>query len=141
MARTFPLTELTFTTRQAVHVINVSFTLLKFVGETVSDRDTQHSLKSQLTVTTVFALAILGIVTIIRNDPISVMPPKVAKASTSAFLSHVIITGIMALTFANVKTAYEVYFMAHTLPKVNNLLDNNNYKQSFLCLVKIYFRI
>jgi hypothetical protein len=56
---------------------------------------------SHITVTTVLALATLCGTTINRNDPISFAEPKVAKASTSMSLSHVII----ALTFANVKAA------------------------------------
>jgi hypothetical protein len=111
MAHTFPLTELTFTTRQELCVINESFTLVRFVSKTISHSDTQHSLKSHLTVTTVLALDILGSMTVNRNDPISVAPPKVAKASTNVLLSHVIVAIIMGLTFANVKTANSVYFM------------------------------
>jgi hypothetical protein len=89
---------------------------VKFIGETIININTQHLLKSQATVTTVLALAILGTMTINRNDPMSVMPPKVAKDSTSMLLSHVIVAGIMWLTFANVKTAYSVYFMRFPWP-------------------------
>jgi hypothetical protein len=44
-------------------------------------------------VATVLALATLVTVTINRNEAISVVPPKVAKASTSVSRSHVIVTG------------------------------------------------
>ncbi len=111
MAHTFPLTELTFTKRQAVCVINESFTLVRFVSKTINNSDAQHSLKSHVTVTTVLALATLGSATINRNDPISVMPLKVAKASTNVLLLPVIVASIMGLTFTIVKTAYSVYFM------------------------------
>ncbi len=55
---------------------------------------------THVTVTTVLALATLGGATINRNDPICVTPPRVAKASKEGD-----ITGIIALSFANVNTA------------------------------------
>jgi hypothetical protein len=58
-----------------------------------------------MTVTTVLALATLGGMTTNRNDPIFVMPPKVAKASTSVSLLNVIVTCIIVLTFTNVNMA------------------------------------
>jgi hypothetical protein len=70
---------------------------MKFVSET------RQSLKSHMTVTTVLALAILGCATINRNDPISVAPPKVAKANTSMSLSLVIVADVIPLSFTNVK--------------------------------------
>ncbi len=55
--------------------------------------------------TTVLALATLGISTSNRNDPIFVAPPKVAKESISVSLSRVVVTSVIAPTFANVNTA------------------------------------
>ncbi len=52
-------------------------------------------------VPSVLVLATLGSLTIIRNDPISVALPMVAKASTSVLLLRVVV----ALTFADVKMA------------------------------------
>ncbi len=63
-----------------------SFTLAKFVSETVRDVDTLYSFKSHVTVTNVLALVTLGGATTSRNDPISDVLPKVAKASTSMLL-------------------------------------------------------
>jgi len=79
--------------------------LAKFVNKSISDSDTRQSCKSHVTVTTELALAPLGGTTSNRNDRISVVLPKVAKASTSVLLLCVIITSIIALTFANVNTA------------------------------------
>jgi hypothetical protein len=55
--------------------------------------------------TLVLALATLGGMTTNRKDPISVVPPKVARASTSMSLLHVIVTCIIVLTFTNVNMA------------------------------------
>jgi hypothetical protein len=41
-----------------------------------------------------------------RNDPICVVSPKVAKASTTRVAVAGIIAGVIALTFANGNTAY-----------------------------------
>ncbi len=60
-----------------------------------------------MTVTTVLALATLGGAATNRNDPISVATPKVAKASTSVWLSRVAVANIIALNFANVNTDKE----------------------------------
>jgi hypothetical protein len=73
-----------------------SFTLAKFVNETVNDSDMLQLCKSHLIVTTVLALATLCGTTKNRNDPISVMLPRVAKASTSMSLLCVIAAGIIA---------------------------------------------
>ncbi len=58
-----------------------------------------------MTVTTELALTTLGNMTQIGSFLFFVALPKVAKASTSVSLSHVIVTGIIALTFANVNIA------------------------------------
>jgi hypothetical protein len=79
-------------------VVYSSFTLVKFVSETVNDSNMQLSSKSHVTVTTVLALATLGSATTNRDGPISVALPKVAKASTSVSLSHVIVASIITLT-------------------------------------------
>jgi hypothetical protein len=42
-----------------------------------------------------------------RNDPISVALPKVAKASMSVLLSHVIAANVIVQTFTNVNTALD----------------------------------
>jgi hypothetical protein len=65
-------------------MIHGPFTLAKFVSKTISDSNRRQSRKSHMTVTTVLALATFGSTTTIRNDPISVVPPKVAKESTVA---------------------------------------------------------
>ncbi len=88
-----------------VHNIYGSFTLVKFVSKTINDINMRQSSKSQVTVTTVLALATLGSVTTNKNGPISVELPKVAKASTSLLLWHVTVARIISLTFANVNTA------------------------------------
>ncbi len=54
-----------------------------------------------MTVTTVLALATLGDLTQIGLFLFFVVPPKVAKASTSAS-----VTGVIKLAFANVNIAY-----------------------------------
>ncbi len=79
--------------------------MAKFVNKTVNDSDTLQSCKSHVIVTTVLALATLGGVTTNKNDPTSVTPPKVAKASTRMLLLCNIVTSVIALTFANVNTA------------------------------------
>jgi hypothetical protein len=87
-------------------MIHGSFTFAKFVNKTISDSNRRQSRKSHMTVTTVLALATFGSTTTIRSDPISVAMPKVAKASKSMSLLSVIVTSIIALTFANVNMAW-----------------------------------
>ncbi len=67
----------------------------------------QQSSQSHVTVTTVLALATLGGVATNRNDPIVVTLPKVAKASMSMLLSHVIVANVIVQTFADVNTALD----------------------------------
>jgi hypothetical protein len=50
-----------------------------------------------------------------RNDPVSNVPPKVAKASTSMSLSIVIIAIAILLTFAIVNTAL-IWFYGTLVP-------------------------
>jgi hypothetical protein len=78
--------------------------MTKFVSKTVNNSNTRQSHNSQVTVTTVLALATLGGVTTNRNEPISVALPMVSKASTSVSLSCVIVASIIMLTIANVNT-------------------------------------
>ncbi len=72
--------------------------MAKFVSETVNDINMQQSSKSHVTVTTVLALATLGGATTNRDDPFSVVLPKVAIASTSRSLSRVFVASIITLT-------------------------------------------
>jgi hypothetical protein len=54
-----------------------------------------------------------------RNDPICVVSPKVAKASTARVAVAGIIPGIIALTFANGNTALSsIYTKAKIMPRV-----------------------
>jgi hypothetical protein len=54
-------------------------------------------------------LAILGDATLIGLFLFFVKPPKVAKACTSVTLSHVVVAGIIMLTFANINIALYMY--------------------------------
>jgi hypothetical protein len=87
-----------------------SFTLAKFVRETVSDSDTRQSL-------TVLALATLGWATENRNHHISVLPLKVAKASLNVSLLRIIIANIILPTFANVDITYGSFTLAMFVSK------------------------
>ncbi len=79
-------------------VVYSSFTLVKFVSETVNNSNMQQSSKSHVTVTSVLALATLGTATTNRNNPISIALPMVAKASASVSLPRVIVASIITLT-------------------------------------------
>jgi hypothetical protein len=86
-------------------MLNGSFTFSKSVSKTVIDSDMQQSCKSHVTVTTVHASATLGSMTTNGNDPLSVKPPKVAKARTSVLVFRVVVASVIALTFTNVNMA------------------------------------
>ncbi len=60
----------------------------------------------QIHATALLALATLGGETQVGSFLFFVTPSQVAKPSTSVSLSHVIVTGIIALTFANVNIAF-----------------------------------
>ncbi len=65
-------------------------------------------IQQHATVTTALALATLGDTAQIGLFLFFVVLPKVAKASTSVLLSHVVAASIIAPTFANVNTALQM---------------------------------
>jgi hypothetical protein len=75
--------------------------------------------------TLVLALATLGGTTYNSNGPISDVPPKVAKASTSVSVSSVVVTNIIAPTFANVNTAYACLVLPSLKRTHGRMLSSN----------------
>ncbi len=90
--------KITLTQAELSKFCNGSFTLAKFVSQTINNSNSHWY-------ETVLVLATLGDVTKNRNNPICVMSPKVANASTISCRCRCHCCHCYRVTFANVNMA------------------------------------